>query len=153
MKVGAAVLVCAFTVSGCASMPSSANVYSAYQAQREEYVQMGTVESVRGVTIDANSGQSSTFGAIGGGLLGAVAGSAVGGGRGSILTGIIGGLAGAVAGDAIGNHVAQKPGVEITVRLDDGSLRAVTQSADGQYFYAGERVRLLSSDGITRVTM
>jgi outer membrane lipoprotein SlyB len=38
------------------------------------------------------------------------------------------------------------------VRLDNGDLRAITQSATGEIFRAGERVRLLSSGGVTRVT-
>jgi outer membrane lipoprotein SlyB len=107
---------------------------------------------VRAVQISSNNGQPSGIGALGGGALGAVAGSALGGGRGSIVTGIIGGIAGAVAGNAVENGVAVKPGVEITVRLDNGDLRAITQTATGELFRAGDRVRLLSSGGVTRVT-
>ena len=81
-----------------------------------------------------------------------MAGSALGGGRGSILTGIVGGIAGAVAGNAVENGVATQNGLEITVRLDNGDMRAITQTATGEVFQAGERVRLLSSGGVTRVT-
>jgi outer membrane lipoprotein SlyB len=140
------------TMTGCAYNSSSPDVYTAGQAQREESVRFGTVESVRAVTISSNDGQPSGLGAIGGGALGAVGGSAIGGGKGSIVTAIIGGLAGAVAGNAIENGVAKRPGVEITVRLDNGDLRAITQSATGEMFQAGDRVRLLSSAGVTRVT-
>jgi outer membrane lipoprotein SlyB len=38
------------------------------------------------------------------------------------------------------------------VRLDNGDLRAITQAATGEVFQAGDRVRLLSSAGVTRVT-
>ncbi|MEM5383599.1 glycine zipper 2TM domain-containing protein [Paraburkholderia phymatum] len=152
VKACASVLVVSVALSGCATFDGAANVYSASQAQREETVRFGTVESVRGVTIDASNGQPGVLGALGGGLLGAVAGSAIGEGHGSLLSGVIGGIAGAVAGDQVQNHFAQKHGVDITVRLDDGSLRAVTQSVDGAVFHAGERVRLLSSGGVTRVT-
>ncbi|MBP0590561.1 glycine zipper 2TM domain-containing protein [Paraburkholderia sp. LEh10] len=148
----ASALVVSLSLSACATFDGSANVYSASQAQRESTVRFGTVESVRAVTIDASNGQPGVLGAIGGGLLGGVAGSAIGGGRGSLLTGIIGGLAGAVAGNEVQNHFEQKHGVEITVRLDDGSLRAVTQRAEGAAFYPGERVRMLSTGGVTRVT-
>jgi outer membrane lipoprotein SlyB len=147
-----AVIVSSLAMSGCAYNSSSADVYSSGQAQREETVRMGTVDSVRAVKISSNNGQPSGLGAIGGGALGAVAGSALGGGRGSILTGIVGGLAGAVAGNTVENSVAMRDGVEITVRLDNGDLRAITQSATGEIFQAGERVRLLSSGGVTRVT-
>ncbi|WP_296655603.1 glycine zipper 2TM domain-containing protein [Paraburkholderia sp.] len=139
-------------VTGCAYNSSSANVYTASQAQREATVRMATVESVRVVKISSNDGQPSGLGAIGGGALGAVAGSAIGGGRGSIVTGIIGGIAGAVAGNAAENGLAMHDGLEITVRLDTGDMRAITQTATGEVFNAGDRVRLLSSGGVTRVT-
>lgn len=150
--VTAAVIAGSLAMSGCAYNSSSADVYTASQAQREETVRMGTVDSVRAVKISSNNGQPSGLGAIGGGALGAVAGSAIGGGRGSILTGIVGGLAGAVAGNAVENSTAVRDGVEISVLLDNGDLRAITQSATGEIFRAGERVRLLSSGGVTRVT-
>ncbi|MGF6599019.1 outer membrane lipoprotein SlyB [Paraburkholderia sp. GAS448] len=139
-------------MTGCAYNSSSADVYTASQAQREETVRMATVDSVRAVKISSNNGQPSGIGAIGGGALGAVAGSAIGGGRGSILTGIVGGLAGAVAGNAVENGTAMRDGVEITARLDNGDMRAITQTATGEIFRAGDRVRLLSSGGVTRVT-
>ncbi|WP_321801459.1 glycine zipper 2TM domain-containing protein [Caballeronia sp. J97] len=140
-------------LTGCAYNSSSSDVYTASQAQREETVRMATVESVRGVKISSNNGQPTGLGTIGGGALGGVAAaSAIGGGNGSIIAGIIGGLAGAVAGNAVENSVAMKNGLEITVRLDNGDLRAITQTANGEVFQAGERVRLLSSGGVTRVT-
>lgn len=145
-------LAACVTMTGCAYNSSSPDVYTAGQAQREETVRFGTVESVRSVTISSNDGQPSGLGAVGGGALGAVAGSAIGGGRGSIATAIIGGIAGAVAGNAVENGVAKRAGVEITVRLDNGDLRAITQSATGEMFQAGDRVRLLSSAGVTRIT-
>jgi outer membrane lipoprotein SlyB len=150
--VVAALIAGSVVISGCAYNSSSADVYTASQAQREETVRMGTVDSVRAVKISTNNGQPSGLGALGGGAIGAVAGSRIGGGTGSIVTGIIGGIAGAVAGNAIENGVAVRDGLEITVRLDNGDIRAVTQSATGEIFQAGDRVRLLSSGGVTRVT-
>lgn len=137
-------------VSGCAVNSSSPDVFTASQAQREQTVRMGTVESVRTVRISAN--QPTGLGAAGGAALGALAGTAIGGGRGSIATGIIGGIGGAVAGNAVENTMAMRDGIEITVRLDNGDLRAITQTTTGEVFRAGDRVRLLSSGGVTRVT-
>src|ERR1700749_110486 len=125
-RVVAALIVGSLAMSGCAYNSGSADVYTASQAQREETVRLGTVDSVRAVKISTNNGQPSGLGAIGGGALGAVAGRA-GGGRGSIVTAVIGALAGAVAGNAIENGVAVRDGVEITVLLDNGDLRAITQ--------------------------
>jgi len=139
-------------LSGCAANSSSPDVFTASQAQREQTVRMGTVDSVRAVRISTNNGQPSGVGALGGAALGALAGSSIGGGRGSVATGIVGGIGGAVAGNAVENRVAMRDGVEITVRLDNGDIRAITQTSTGEVFRAGDRVRLLSSGGVTRVT-
>ncbi|MBB5457393.1 MULTISPECIES: glycine zipper 2TM domain-containing protein [unclassified Paraburkholderia] len=139
-------------MSGCAVNSSSPDVFTASQAQREQTVRMATVESVRAVRISTNDGQPIGIGALGGAALGALAGSTIGGGRGSVATGIVGGIGGAVAGNAIENRVAMRDGIEITVRLDNGDMRAVTQTATGEIFRAGDRVRLLSSGGVTRIT-
>jgi outer membrane lipoprotein SlyB len=148
----AAMIAGTVAMTGCAVNSSSPDVFTASQAQREQTVRMGTVDSVRMVRISTNNGQPSGLGAVGGGALGALAGSSIGGGRGSVATGIIGGIGGAVAGNAIENNVAMRDGLEITVRLDNGDLRAITQTATGETFRAGDRVRILSSGGVSRVT-
>jgi outer membrane lipoprotein SlyB len=144
----AGALVASAALSGCAST-SSGSVYSGAQARGEQTVRMGVVESVRQVTIE---GSRSGVGAVAGGAVGGVAGSNVGGGsRGSAIGTIIGAVAGGVAGDAIEHGTTRKLGLEITVKLDNGELRAITQDAD-EVFRPGERVRLLSGSGVTRVT-
>jgi outer membrane lipoprotein SlyB len=145
-------LVASALLSGCAYNSSSPNVFGSAQAQRESTVRFATVESVRPVRISTNDGQPIGLGAAGGAALGALAGTAIGGGRGSIATGIIGGIGGAVAGNAVENRVAMRDGLEITVLLDTGELRAITQATSGDFFHPGQRVRLVSSGGITRVT-
>ena len=136
------------TLAGCAVQPNSANVYNARQAQNEQSVRMGTVESVREVTID--KGETGT-GVLAGAALGGVAGSAVGGGKGAIAASILGAVAGGMAGQSIEANAANKRGLEITVRLDNGDMRAIVQDAD-ELFRPGERVRLLSDGRKTRVT-
>ena len=148
----ATVIAGSLAMSGCAVNSSSPDVFTALQSQREQTVRMGTVDSVRAVRISSNNGQPSGLGAVGGAALGGLAGSTIGGGRGSVATGIIGGIGGAVAGNAVENRVAMRDGVEITVRLDNGDMRAITQTTTGEVFRAGDRVRLLSSGGVTRVT-
>jgi outer membrane lipoprotein SlyB len=135
-------------ITGCAST-SSGSVYSGGQARQEQTVRMGVVESVRQVTIE---GSKSGVGTIAGGAIGGVAGSNIGGGsRGSAVGTILGAVAGGLAGNAIEQGTTKKQGLEITVKLDNGELRAITQDAD-ESFRPGERVRLLSGGGVTRVT-
>ena len=143
----AGVIAASAVIGGCAST-SSGSVYSGGQARQEQTVRMGVVESVRQVSIE---GSKSGIGAVAGGVVGGVAGSNVGGGKGSTIGSILGAVAGGVAGNAIEQGTTKKQGLEITVKLDNGELRAITQEAD-EAFRPGERVRLLSGSGVTRVT-
>lgn len=150
LKTGAvAVLAVAGLVSGCATQSSSASVYTPGQAQREQTLRLGVVESVRSVMIQ---GDGTAAGTIAGGAIGGVAaGSLIGSGGGSVAAGILGAVLGGIAGSAAENRINQRAGLEITVRLDNGEMRAITQDAD-ESFQPGDRVRLLSSGGTTRVT-
>ncbi len=142
------VIVASALISGCAST-SSGSAYSSSQAGHEQTVRMGVVESVRQVSIE---GTKNGVGTLAGGAIGGVAGSNIGGGsRGGAVGTILGAIAGGVAGNAIEGHANRRPGLEITVKLENGELRAVTQDAD-ESFRPGERVRLLSGNGVTRVT-
>jgi outer membrane lipoprotein SlyB len=80
-----------------------------------------------------------------------VTGSGVGQGRGSTVAGVLGAVAGGVAGQALEEGTTRKAGVEITVRLQSGELRAIVQEETDK-FVAGQRVRLLTSGGVTRVS-
>ena len=143
-----AALGCAAVLAGCAHDSASSSVYSYDQAQREQVVRLGTVQSVRPVTIQQD--RTSGVGVAAGGALGGVAANAIGGGRGRTLATIGGGLLGAFAGDRV-EHAAQKTqGLEIVVLLDNGETRVVAQANDVA-ISAGQRVRLISGGGPTRV--
>lgn len=140
--------VAATAVVGCANPHTSASQYSAGQVGREQVIRMATVESVRVVLIDkGHTGIGTGAGAV----VGGVAGSTIGQGKGSVVGAVLGAVAGGVAGQAIENSNQKQEGLEITVRLDNGELRAIVQAADEQ-FRPGDRVRLLSGAGGTRVT-
>ena len=132
---------------GCATSKSG-DVYSRDEALREQTVRLATIESVRPVTIQ---GTRSGIGAAAGGVTGGVAGSGVGHGKGSTIAGVLGAVGGGVAGQAIEEGATRKPGVEITVRLASGELRAIVQEETDK-FVAGQKVRLLTVGGVTRVS-
>lgn len=142
-----AILACIFALSGCASSMSG-SAYSRDQARGEMSVRLGVVESVRQVTIE---GTKSPAGGLAGGVIGGVAGSHMGRGSGSTVGAVVGAVAGGLAGSAIEEGATRQNGLEITVKLDNGQLIAVTQAAD-ETFRPGERVRVLSGRGTTRVS-
>ena len=132
---------------GCASGTGGKD-YSRAQTRTAQEVQMGVVESVREVNIE---GTKTPIGAGAGAVIGGVAGSTVGGGRGSVVGATVGAVLGGLGGAAAEEAVTRQKGVEITVRLDSGRMIAVTQAAD-QEFRVGDRVRVLSGGGVTRVS-
>jgi outer membrane lipoprotein SlyB len=141
-------LMLAAGLTGCVVAPHSASVYEGRQTQNEQSVRMGTVDAVREVSINH---RDTGTGTLTGAALGGLAGSTVGGGKGSIAAGIAGAVVGGIIGSNVEADANKKKGLEITVRLDNGDLRAITQEAD-EGFRVGERVRLLSSGRTTRVT-
>lgn len=145
MKIASLLLL--LFLAGCAGSQSGA-AYKRGETRGEMNVRMGVVEGVRRVMIE---GTQSGVGAGAGAIVGGLAGSNVGRGKGATAGSVIGAVAGGVAGQALEENLSKKAGLEITVKLDNGQLVAITQEADVQ-FQPGERVRILSGQGVTRVS-
>jgi outer membrane lipoprotein SlyB len=136
-------------LAGCAS-GLGGDTYSRTEARRVMYVKYATVEAVRPVKLE---GTKTLVGPGAGAAVGGIAGSAVGEGKGAAVAAVIGAVAGGLAGAAIEEGTTRKPGVEITLRMDNNpnSLIAVVQEDAGENFLVGERVRVLEDGGTTRV--
>ncbi|WP_263262890.1 glycine zipper 2TM domain-containing protein [Pseudomonas sp. RIT-PI-S] len=136
-------------LGGCTSSLTG-DTYSRDEARRVQTVRMGTIEALRPVKLE---GTKTPIGAGAGAVVGGVAGSTVGGGRGSLVAAVIGAVAGGLLGSATEEGLTRTQGVEITVREDDGSMRAyVQQVQENEIFRIGERVRIMTVDGTSRVT-
>lgn len=134
-------------LGGCASGVGGKD-YSRDQTRAVQEVQMGVVESVREVNIE---GTKTPIGAGAGAVVGGVAGSTVGGGKGSVVGAAVGAVLGGLGGAAAEEATTRQKGVEITVKLDSGRMLAITQATD-EAFRVGDRVRVLSGGGTTRVS-
>jgi outer membrane lipoprotein SlyB len=146
MKTILLITLAAAALMGCQTR-ESANVYSKHEAGREQTIRMATVQSVRKVTIE---GSQSGVGAAAGGVIGGIAGSGVGQNRGAAIAGVLGAVGGGVLGNMAEGKATSKDALEVTVKLDNGEMRAIVQEADLE-LKPGDRVRLLSSGGVTRV--
>ena len=136
-------------LSGCASSLTG-DSYSREDARKVQTIRMGTIESLRPVRIE---GTKTPIGTGAGAIVGGIAGSTIGGGRGSAVAAVIGAVAGGFAGSAAEEGLTRTQGVEITVREDDGALRAYVQAVEpNQVFRVGQRVRIASVNGQSRVT-
>ena len=136
--------------SSCAQDSITGDTYSRGEAGRAQAVQTGRITSIRPVKIEGGSQGGALAGAIAGGFLG----SNIGSGRASNTAGAIGG---AMVGSAIASQAQQamtsRRGIEISVRLDQGGSVAIVQEVNPrEQFSVGDRVRIISSGGRSRVS-
>ena len=148
MKRFSLLLISVALLAGCATSKSG-DVYTRDQARQEQTVRMGVIESLREVQLE---GTKSPVGAIAGAAVGGVAGGTLGHGAGSTVAAVLGAVAGGLAGSAIEEGVTRKPALEITVKLDNGQFVSIVQEGDARDFRPGDRVRVLSGRGESRVT-
>lgn len=141
-------LVSGLLIAGCTATPT-ANSYGRGEAMRAQSVEFGSILSIRPVNIRPDSTMVGTGTGV---VLGGLAGSQIGGGTAANAAGAV---AGAVAGGALGSAIQgsqNTPGLELTVKLDNGNNVAVVQPGGVNDFRVGDRVRV-TSDGVnTRVS-
>ena len=136
-------------LGGCASSLTG-DTYTRAEARKPQVVRMGVIEALRPVKIE---GTKTNIGSAAGTVVGGIAGSKVGGGKGSLVAAVIGAVAGGMSGAAIEEGITRTQGVEITVKEDNGVLRAYVQQVnEGEVFRVGDRVRILTVNGTSRVT-
>lgn len=105
----------------------------------------GTVESIRAVQL---KGDATGLGAVAGGVTGAVVGHQIGRGNGNTAMTILGAAGGALAGNEIEKNVKKRYSYRVTVRMDDGTFRTVSQST-APTAAVGDRVRIANGALVT----
>jgi outer membrane lipoprotein SlyB len=104
----------------------------------------GTVDSVRTVEV---KGDATGLGVVAGGLTGAVVGNQMGRGNGNTAMTILGAAGGAFAGNEIEKNVKKQVSYRVTVRMDDGSFRSVSQATPAS---VGEKVKIVDGAIVAR---
>jgi outer membrane lipoprotein SlyB len=99
----------------------------------------GVVESIRAAEVKT---QGSGVGAVAGGVTGGVIGNQIGGGSGRVIATVVGAAGGAYVGNEIEKNVKKSTVYQVTVRMEDGSSRTVTESVPPA-FGVGEKVRIV----------
>jgi outer membrane lipoprotein SlyB len=124
--------------------------YSREEAQRPISFREGTILEVRKVRLQ---GTDSKIGLASGAVIGGVAGSGVGQGRGAIVAGVVGAVIGGIAGAAAEEGFTREDAWELTLRMNGGETMIVVQEiGKTDKFAIGDRVRVLQSNGKTRVS-
>jgi len=143
--------LCALSIglTGCMSNLGG-DVYSREDARQVQYVQVGTIVSLRPVKIE---GTKTPIGAITGAAIGGLAGSGMGGGKGTYVAAIIGAVGGGLLGGYGEELLTRSNGVEIVYRLDNGETRAIVQEVqENEIFRVNDRIRIMTVNGQNRVT-
>ena len=115
-------------LSACAPNISP-DVVSASNANEAQTAVEGVIVSKRVVTV---KGDSNMIGTLAGAGLGALAGSAVGGGNMRYATGLAGAVAGGAAGNAIEDKLTTQQGIEYVVKLAQQDSGTTTITTIGQ---------------------
>jgi outer membrane lipoprotein SlyB len=101
----------------------------------------GVVESIAAVKVQ---GKTNGVGAVAGGVGGALVGNQIAGHNNRALGGVVGAVGGGLLGNAIEKHQRTTTAYDVTVRMNDGSLRTVRESTSPM---VGEKVRV-EADGL-----
>jgi len=88
----------------------------------------GVIESVR--PVQQQRAQGSGLGAVAGGVLGGVVGNQMGKGNGKTAMTVLGAIGGGFAGNEVEKRTRTVTVYEVTVRMDDGSVRTFTQQTE-----------------------
>ncbi|MDB2401555.1 glycine zipper 2TM domain-containing protein [Litoricolaceae bacterium] len=136
-------------LTGCVS-GLQGSTYSRSEARQVQEVEFGTVLSTNPVVIE---GKQSGAGQLPGAIIGGVAGSSVGEGKGQQIFTILGAVGGAVVGSMIEEQATRTQGLELTIKMDSGKTLSIVQEVDNvNVFREGQRVRVLTQGAMARVS-
>jgi len=137
-----------FIVAGCAS-EKGGDVYTRDQVRQVQHFKVGTVESVHKVRIE---GTKSPVGTTAGTIVGGIAGSGASSGKTGQVAAVLGAVVGGVVGSAAEEAYTRENGFEYSNKLEDGNYISVVQAASkDEDIKPGDKVRVIESDGVTRV--
>ena len=136
-------------LTGCVS-GLQGSTYSRSEARQVQEVEFGTVLSTNPVVIE---GKQSGAGQLPGAIIGGVAGSSVGEGKGQQIFTILGAVGGAVVGSMIEEQATRTQGLELTIKMDSGKTLSIVQEVDNvNVFREGQGVRVLTQGALARVS-
>ena len=143
-------ILCACLILGaCASQTGGS--FRSSQTRTAHTVIMGEIIQFDAAFIDNDA---SGLGAMGGAVVGGVAGNTVGAGRGRVLSALGGAVIGGLVGTGIERSMSSRDAIDVTVRLENGRVLSIVQEMgdEERSFRVGDRVRILcGADGSARV--
>ncbi len=144
-------LVASAMLLGACASSKSGDVYTRDQVRQVQTFRVGTIEQLNAVRIE---GTGTQVGTAAGTVVGGIAGSSTGSGKGSDVMRVLGAVVGGVVGAAAEEGYTREDGIEFSILLEDGSHISVVQekSLNDKAFNIGDKVRVIESGGVVRVT-
>ena len=137
-----------FFLISCSNMSLTPEVVRKSDAQKQQYVVIGTIIDLNDVVIE---GERET---------GAAAGALIGGSVGKEVTDsepesdiatVVGGLLGSAVGAEIGSNLTKKEGIEILIETNGGRMVSIIQEVGKYNFKVNQKVRIIKRNGKSRV--
>lgn len=139
-------------LTACTNTDYRPEVYQQSDLQKAHRTEYATIKTVKEIVIKQDEGVTNPLLTVAGTVAGGIAGSHIGGGKGQILSAIGGGLLGGYATNEAVKATQTQKGVEFTLIKDDGQMITFAQQGDARQFSVGQRVKLVTHDGKTKVT-
>ncbi len=137
-----------FFLISCSNMSLTPEVVRKSDAQKQQYVVIGTIIDLNDVVIE---GERET---------GAAAGALIGGSVGKEVTDsepesdiatVVGGLLGSAIGAEIGSNLTKKEGIEILIETNGGRMVSIIQEVGKYNYNVNQKVRIIKRNGKSRV--
>lgn len=132
----------------CSNMSLAPEVVRKSDAQKQQYVVIGTIVDLTGVVIEGDR----ETGAAAGALIGGAAGkSTTDSEPESNIASVIGGLVGSAVGAEIASNLTKKEGIEILIETNGGRMVSIIQEVGKYNFRVDQKVRIIKRNGKSRV--
>lgn len=146
-SMGISILLLSLT--GCVSSLKG-NAYSHSEARQIQQVAWGTLLNISPVVIE---GQQSNVARLPGAIIGGIAGSSIGEGKGQKIFTTLGAVTGIALGTVLAKELTAVQGVELTIYMDSGETLSIIQEVDDvATFRKKQRVRVLTQGRLARVS-
>tara|TARA_B100001094_G_C17880698_1_gene646752 strand:+ start:90 stop:548 length:459 start_codon:yes stop_codon:yes gene_type:complete len=133
---------------GCVNTKLTPDVVSRSDAQKQQYVVLGTIIDITKVVIEGDR----EAGALAGALIGGVAGKNVTDSETeSDIASLVGGLVGSAIGSEVGSNLTKKDGIELLIETDAGKLISIIQEVGSYNYFTNQKIRIIKRNGKSRV--
>ncbi len=142
------ILSLSFFLISCSNMSLAPEVVRKSDAQKEQYVVIGTIIDLNNVVIEGDRETGAAAGALIGGAVGKEVTDSE---PESDVAAVIGGLLGSAVGAEIGSNLTKKEGIEILIETNSGRMVSIIQEVGRYNFKVNQKVRIIKRNGKSRV--